>query len=412
MRKILIVFMAIMLLFSLVSCAKNEEEDAPNVPPGFNVIQKQQKMSKHSEKGENASFSTQEFENFLGEKMTYITVTTLPENGTLICNGNAVIKGQNISAHELEFMKFIPNGDCQMSSFNFTCDSKGYYGKEMCCDMVFSESVNASPVVADGVLETVSGISCNGKLAIREPNGDDFTINVITYPTDGYVKVSDNGEIVYTPEEGFYGRDELVFSVTDCFGKVSETATLKINVNENQSGICFSDMADNPNHLFAHKMCQENVMVYRYENGEYYFDPDKPVSKMDFLVMAMCVSGLDSNITAVADSVADDDNGLSSGLKGYLSEAYKTGLIKLDNGKFMPRENITIADAAYMVSVALKLPATASSEASSGYNSVNTLVNVGLLEGEVDSNSVLTKAQSAKLLCAMSDYIKENNIQK
>lgn len=421
MKKLAIILTVVFLLISLVSCAGGEEgEEAPDIPPGFTVLQKQQKMTKHSEKGENPSFSKEEFLDFLGEEMSCITVTVLPENGALVCNGSAVLKGQTVSADDLEFMKFIPNGDCDTACFNFTCDSEGYYGKEMTCNMIFTDGINTPPVASDGSMTTVEGIACYGKLSIREPNGDDYTVNVITYPADGYVSIGENGDVVYTPEEGFCGSDKLVYSVTDRFGAVSETATLKIEVEENESGICFADMENDPLHLQAHKMCEENVMVYRCENGRYYFDPDKPVSKMEFLVMAMCVSGLDSEVTAVADSVADDDTGLSSGLKGYLSKAYDCGLIKLENGKFLPNEGITLADAAYMAAKALDLPGIESEMVSADgetriYDAVAASVNAGILDGEdgdVDAAATLTKADAAKLLFRMSEYMRDNNIQK
>lgn len=421
MKKIAIVLTVIFLLLSLVSCTGGDEgEEAPDIPPGFTVLQKQQKMTKHSEKGENPSFSKEEFQSFLGEELGCITVTTLPENGTLVCNGSAVLKGQTLSAEELEFMKFIPNEECDAAFFNFTCDSKGYYGKEMSCDMVFTDGINTPPVASDGSMKTVEGISCYGKLSIREPNGDDYRVKVITYPSDGYVSVSEKGDIVYTPEEGFCGSDKLVYSVTDCFGAVSETATLKIQVEENKSGICFADMANDPLHLQAHKMCEENVMVYRFENGQYYFDPDQPVSKMEFLVMAMCVSGLDREVTAVADSVADDDTGLSSGLKGYLSKAYDCGLIKLENGKFLPKESITVAGAAYMAAKALDLPGIESDLVSADgenkvYDAVAAAVNAGILDIEsvnADPTAILTKKDAAGLLCRMVEYMEDNNIQK
>ncbi len=420
MKKLLVLFLGIALMFSLISCSgKTDEESSPEVPPGFTVIQNQQKLKKHSEKGENATFSQKEFADFLGEELSFITVTALPEQGTLICNGTPVLKGQTIPAEELEFLKFVPDTECENAVFNFTCDSMGYHGKEMCCDMVFTSGINTPPVAVNSTLETVEGISCHGKLAIREPNGDNYTINVITYPSEGYINVTADGKVVYTPEKGFFGNDKLVYNVTDCFGEVSETATLKIQVSENKSGLSFSDMAEDPNHLFAHRMCQDEIMVYRRDNGEYYFDPQQPVSKMDFLVMLMCVTGMDNDITAVADSVADDDTGLSSGLKGYLSEAYNCGLIKLNDGKFMPKENITVGDAAFMTAMALKLPVSETenvlADGKEVYNALSASVYAGLLDSdaqELDVTEILSKGEAAKLLCGIADYIKDNNIQK
>jgi hypothetical protein len=277
--------------------------------------------------------------------------------------------------------------------------------------MTYGASVNSPPVTANGELNTASGIACTGELSITEPNGDDFTVNVLSYPKDGSVTISKDGSIVYTPESGFSGRDLLVFTVTDRYGATSDRATLSITVSENEKNLVFADMDSDPNHIFAHRMCVNDTMVYRIEDGNYYFDPEKPVSKLDFLVMMMSVSKQDADIVAVADSAATDDSGLSSGLKGYLSAANEKGFIKLENGKFAPKETVTLSDAAYMISSALKLPA--GSDKGGNYSALASLVKAGIVKtenGAVDGGKKLTKSDVAALLCRCEEYITKNNI--
>lgn len=420
MKKLFSVFLCILLVFSLASCSGDGGDiSKPDRPPAFGVIQKQSKLTKHTERGESASFSQEEFKSFLGEEVSTITVTTLPDagSGTLIFNGSAVIKGQTLPADQLDYLKFIPGTECQTATFSFSCDSAGYFGNEFGCELIFGSEVNSPPVVSDSTLKTVAGISCEGALKITEPNGDDFTVNVITYPTDGFISI-DGSSFVYTPSEGFYGSDSMVFTVTDRFGLVSQSATLSIEVAKNESGLLFADMKDSSSHLYAQRMCANNTMVYRFQDGNYYFDPDNEVTKMELLVMVMCVSKLDADITAVADSVVDDDTGLTSGLKGYLSSAAEQEIIMLDNGKFSPKESATVGDAAYMIAAALDLPDVSAGSASAGgedvvYNSVSAAVSAGIIEpvnDTVDINAVLTKADVAKLLCRIADYMTENNM--
>lgn len=418
MKKPFMFILCVLLVFSLVSCASAPPEDSGSgKPPAFSILQKQTTLTKHSEKGESTSFSQDDFKNLVGESLTYITVTTLPESnlGTLIFNGTAVAEGQTLPAGSLEYLKFLPSIEAATASFTFTCDSAGFDGKELNCNIIFTEGVNSPPVALDSNLKTVAGISCEGNLAINEPNGDSFTVNVITYPRDGYITVDSNGSVIYTPEEGFSGSDSMVYTVTDRFGAVSAQATLKIQVAENESGIHFADMEDNMMHLYAHRMCEDNVMVYRYDNGEYFFDPEAPVTKLEFLVMLMNVSGLDTDIVAVADSVVSDDTGLSSGLKGYLSAAAEKGLILLDNGNFLPKDVITVADAAYMITASLKLPKANSDNASSDatedtFSAMLAASNAGLFE-VLEPEKTLTKAEAAELLCKVEDYMLANNMK-
>ncbi len=416
MKKIVSTLFLLLSLF-LVSCAGGATEgSAPERPPAFSILQKDQKLKKHTEKGESASFSESDFTSLVGESMTYITVTNLPspESGSLIFSGTAVTKGQSLPSSQLEYLRFVPAIECKNATFTFTCDSEGFSGNELTCELVFGDSKNLAPVATDSTLSTVEGIAVTGKLDIDEPNGDGYTVNVITYPESGYVSIKDDGSFCYTPVEGFSGKDSLVFTVTDDYGEISSRAKVSISVEENTSGIVFSDMDGDDRHVYAHKLCSNNTMVYRKENGVFYFDPDETVSKIDFLVMMMCVAKQDSEIVAVADSAVDDDLGLSSGLKGYLSAASDRGLLLLENGKFSPRAELTKADAAYMIASSLSLPGAVSAGQNDAKRlAITAVVKAGLMDtenGTVEPTATLTKAEVAEILCRFEEYMSKNNM--
>ncbi len=422
MKKLFLLIICSALVLSLVACGGNGEDiSKPDRPPAFSVLQKQTKLQKRAERGENASFSETEFRNFLGEDFGHITVTALPDAamGTLVFNGSSVMQGQSLPSAQLGFLKFIPSSGCSSAVFRFSSDCAGYFGNEFECVMVFGEGVNSPPVVADSIIKTVSGIPCEGDLNITEPNGDNYTVNVITYPTEGEIKINTLGKLVYIPDEGFYGKDKMVFTVTDRFGAVSPSTTLTIEVGENAKNLCFEDMKDNYDHIYAHRMCNNDTMIYRVSDGKYYFDPETVVSKMEFLVMAMNVVGLDADITAVADSAVKDDDGLSSGMKGYLSAATEKGLIKLKNGKFSPKSEITVSEASYIICESLGLPKvsanTAAADGEDVFSAVSAVVSAGILDpndGSLEAGSTLTKSDVARILCRIEDYMADNNMVK
>lgn len=419
MKKPFVFILSILLAFSLVACADTQQSEVSDgLPPAFSILQKQTSITKQSEKGDFATFSKNDFDKVLGNRFSQITLKTLPDSqsGTLIFSGKTVYEGQTLAANALEYLKFIPNAGTELASFCFTCDGEGFENTEIKCDIVFTDSLNSPPIALDSKLVTVEGIACKGELCINEPNGDSYTVNVISYPREGFVSVNENGSIVYYPEEGFSGNDSMIYTVTDRFGAISEKATVNIEVTKNESGIKFADMQEDMLHLYAHRMCSNNVMVYRCENGQYYFDPEATVSRVDFLVMLMNVSGQDADIVAVADSVISDDTGLSSGLMGYISAAAEKGIIRLENGSFSPREAITIEDAAYMLASALELPNSRKESESAGateenFSAMLAASDAGFFDS-IEPQKTLNKAETAELLCRIEDYMKANNMVK
>ena len=418
MRKSFLFILCLLLVLALASCGNNGQDELDDgLPPAFSILQKQITLTKQSEKGNGVFFSKEDFSATLGCDFTHVTIKSLPDaqSGTLIYSGSAVENGQTVSAETLGFLKLVPSASSSSAEFTFSCDANGFENAEINCRIVFGDSPNLSPIALDSTLNTVESIACGGELCINEPNGDEYTVNVITYPREGFIAISADGKFVYYPNESFSGKDTMVYTVTDRFGAVSEKATLKIQVDPNESALFFADMQDDTDHIYAHRMCSNNVMVYRYENGSYYFDPENAVSKLDFLVMLMNVSGQDRDIVAVADSVISDDAGLSSGLMGYLSAAAEKGLILLENGSFSPKSQITVADAAYMIAQALDLPRaksdTASAEGTGGtLTAMLAATDAGFFE-ILEPEKTLTKADVARLLCDVEDYMLENNMK-
>lgn len=411
------IFTALILVcVLLVSCAGGAEGEPSSQPPAFDILERQATLTKHGKKGESASFSAEEFKSLLGESVSSITLKSLPEAtaGRLIFNGEAVTEGQAIALEEVERLRFIPSAETKSASFCFSCDSAGFENRDIKCSLVFSLGVNSPPIAEGGSMSTVSGISCEGFLSINEPDGDGYTIKVITYPRNGEVSVSAGGLVVYTPKDSFSGIDTLVYSVSDVYGAASQPATLKIEVKKNESGLYFADMQDNENHLYAHRMCESAVMVYKSEGGKYLFEPSQEVTKLEFLVMLMSASGQDKSVVAVADSAIGDDSGLSSGLKGYLSTAAEKQIIMLENGNFSPNSPISVQDACYMVARVLGLPGSksenASATANEEYSAAMLAVNGAKLLDVVEPEKTLNKAEVAELLCRAQDYMLANNM--
>jgi hypothetical protein len=64
-----------------------------------------------------------------------------------------------------------------------------------------------------------------------DPDGGPLTVQIVTGPGYGKVKVGADGQLVYTPHPGFIGRDVVTYLVTDSSGQSSK-ATVTIDVRE------------------------------------------------------------------------------------------------------------------------------------------------------------------------------------
>ena len=192
-------------------------------------------------------------------------------------------------------------------------------------------------------------------------------------------------------------------------------ATVTFTVSENDTGLYFEDLKGSPVHNAAIRLCAEEVMTYRLEKGKYYFDPEETVSKIDCLVMMMCLMGQDENVTAAADTEALDDKTLSSGKKGFLRNAISTGWVYLEQGRFSPDAPVNVADVVYMAMGMLGAPALSPKQEFTDLNATPAWACTALVsadstgiweatDGLLDASRVLTREELVKLFQNMRSY--------
>ena len=339
MKRFLCLMLALILAFSLFACKSGGEEEE-RLPPAFGILSKQLTLRKYAESGKYVGFTGEEFERLYGTDVESITISALPEEsaGRLIFGGAAVLTGQCLPAEKLGFLRFAPADGAKSASFCFT----------------------------------------------------------------GQARLKSDGSYVYYPKADYDGSDTLVYTATDKYGNASRTAKLDISVRENPTGLYFADMADDAAHYAAYRMCSANVMTYRRESGSYYFDPDTPVSRAEYLVMIMTVCGADTALAAVADSAASDDGGLSSGIKGYITAAAEKGIIRLENGKFRPYDTVTASEASFTAARLLSL---------AGEDTLAAAISSGVVSAGTDGGKKLTKRDIADILASAADYITQSGLQ-
>ncbi len=416
-RIILFVFLICLLLCTGCSGDQAPAHSAP-LSPAIEQFKDETTLVRCTANHADLAFSQTDFCSLTGEQTEYIVIGTLPETGLLMLGGKAVIAGQTIPVSSLDYFKYVPESSAESENtevhFTFTAKAPGWENRELTATIAVLESENFAPVAGDLATETFASVVCFADLPVTDPNGDETECKITLYPRHGFVELEGNTAI-YRPEEGYVGEDSFSYTATDRFGSASAERTVTVSVEKNESGIYFADLDDSPIHNAAIRLCASEIMTYRMENGAYYFDPDETVSKIDCLVMMMCLTGQTEIVTAVTDTEAMDDTALSAGKKGFLQAAISCGAVYLQNGSFYPESDLTAADAAYMAMRLLGVPALSAKQEFSDLQTVpawacTALVSAdsaGILQamdGALDAGRVLTRADVAKLLQNMKAY--------
>lgn len=327
-----------------------------DISPALDVLRGELTMNKCGIAGDNIKFSEEDFQSLYGSTVNFITVTSLPDEseGKLSLNGVQVIEGQTISAASLSYLEFIPAseevGEC---SFTFKSRASGWENTDVSCIISLSESENLPPVTSGTTLATVENVPVSGTLDVTDPDGDEWVISIEKYPENGMLEVREDGSVLYTPLDGYTGTDGFVYRATDTRGNSSADATVTVEVGENESGIVFSDMEKDEYLSAALEMSEKEIMTYKLTAGEYTFEPDEPVSRVDFVVMLMTALDMTADLER-DDAVFADLDGISAGRRAYLAEAADLGIVPAQGTLFKPLDAITFDEAAEFAAGALK----------------------------------------------------------
>ena len=136
-----------------------------------------------------------------------------------------------------------------------------------------------------------------------------------------------SSQFVYTPYENKTGKDSFTYVAVDPAGNVSPEAKVSIQIEKPDTKVTYADMEGNPAHKASIRLAEEGIFVGPYVNGSYFFDPDQPVSRAEFLTMAMAATGLEP-LEDVTLTGFYDDEAIPTWAKGYVSSALKAGAIK------------------------------------------------------------------------------------
>ena len=354
-----------------------------------------------------------------------ITVCSLPAvtAGELLMGSERVSVGQRIKGSELQLLSFVAADEQVLgAAFTFSPEEGGY---AMVCNIHVLDQVNASPTVSM-TSEQARSVSTHrdfvgyGQLHAYDPEGDELVFEIVNAPEHGLVVMTDRarGEYVYLPREGFVGEDRFCYVARDVYGNYSSMAQIDVKVVAPATQIVYADMSGRWEHNAALSMTEAGIMQGKQQDSGWYFEPDMPVSRGEFLVMAMKAMGVGS-VPQVQQSGFCDDELMDEEMRNYVAAAKALGYVQgnadaAGNLYFAPTASITRAEAAVILNRMLgsgqNIPVTAPVFADGedipawASEAITSLTYQGILRslgGAISPNATVSRADAACMLCAV-----------
>ena len=357
-----------------------------------------------------------------------VILTSLPsaEAGMLMMGSQPLAAGDVIALSAVEGLQVRPLAAPTAASTSFTFTpvfTSGNAGEDVTVSLYLLTAENHPPVAENLEFTTYKNVAYTGQFSAVDPEGDLLTFQLVDKPARGSVTLSEDAgpQFVYTPYENKTGKDSFTYVAVDSVGNISEEATVKLKIEKPSTKVSYADMDGQPSYNAAIRLAEEGIYIGASMDGAYYFQPDLPVTRSEFLALAMSTVNLDA-LEGITTTGFFDDEAIETWAKPYVSSALKSGAIQgtvAGNGQivFQGDNTITAAEAAVLLNRLLSVT-DISAEAWTGNadyvptwasQAAMNLETVGVLRtdasGVLTLNDTLTRADAAEMLAAALDVL-------
>lgn len=421
-RRVLVPVMALVMMGCLTLPASAFFWNKKTSQPAVNDF------SKNGMIGSVISFTPEEFgvTEDSSDPLVQITLDTLPDAGAgLLCMGSEALQaGSAIDVSALNGLRFqsAQAPALTTTSFCFTPTfASGQQGGQVTVTLYLLSEENQPPVARNMELTTYKNVAITGYFDAVDGEGDTLTFQLTSTPARGAVTLAEDGssQFVYTPYENKTGSDRFTYVAIDSAGNTSPEAAVELRIDKPDTKVTYADMDGNPAQKAAIRLAEEGVYVGRYVDGNYFFDPEQPVTRAQFLTMAMSVTGLEQ-LEGVTLTGFSDDTAIPTWAKGSVSAALKAGAISGTRDEtgapiFGAEQNITRGEASVMLNNLLDItdvPLAVFSSGTESHWAAQAAANLSA-SGVVAPQSVgtaqlsdqLTLAQAAEMLDGALDMM-------
>jgi len=213
-----------------------------------------------------------------------------------------------------------------------------------------------APQVWDLELQTYRDIPGQGQFLASDPEGEEITFALADEPRKGVVTI-EGDSFTYTPDEGMTGSDRFTYTATDSQGNTSLPAKVSVTIDKTRSGVSYADTEGSPAARAAQTLAEKGIFTGGKIGDLYYFQPDQPVSRSEFLAMALETAGRE--VTEVTMTGFCDDAAIPTWAKAYAAAGAADGVIRgsatAEGVAFRGDETVTFNEAATILDRVLDL---------------------------------------------------------
>ena len=284
------------------------------------------------------------------EPLAGICITGLPQSstGTVMLGSRVLRTGDILTAQQLEQMTFLPLQTQQDLEAQVTYLPIFENRVEPAAVMTLSirGKENKAPVAQDSAMETYKNLSNDGKLVASDPEEQPLTYTVVRQPRRGSVELKTDGSFTYTPNKNKVGVDSFTFTAADPAGNVSREATVTVQILKPVDSKQYRDTAGEDCRFTAEWLRSTGLFSGEQVGDEIYFQPDKTVTKGEFISMLV-------NLLEIPVEEVD----APQWVQPYLDAAIRSGLVTgWQQESFNMDAPVTGAEAAVALQNALDMP--------------------------------------------------------
>lgn len=355
-------------------------------------------------------FTDEDFES--QEPLAGICITGLPDaqTGTMLLGVRVLRCGDILTADQLAQVTFSPmrTEEDVDAVLTYLPIYEDWVAPSATVTIAIRGKEDKAPVAEDMAVETYKNLPNEGKLKVTDPENQTMTYTVIRQPRRGSVAINADGSFTYTPKKNKVGVDSFTYTATDPAGNVSREATVTVRILKPSEAAQYTDTAGLDCRFEAEWLRNTGLFAGEKVGGLECFQPDKAVSKGEFLAMAIKLLEIpveeQAEYTALAEAAPQ-------WLKPYLAAAVRSGLLAglPEAETFESDAPITGAEAAVLLQNALDLPVATQTVQADGEETdevptwADTALAVMSENGfTLSYEEALTRAQAAELMYQVS----------